>query len=116
MIDPLHAYVFRDPSFAPSGDTVVCIVDAATVSRFMDKEEIERAFSGYASYKQWPFREFVGVWGRRNTKRLRRFLRDRGAEIVLHRARPGRLRLTLWATNKLRERIRTIDAVTTTDR
>ena len=108
MTEAVTAYTFRDPTFAPSGDTIVCVVDATTSARFMSSAEVAEAFSGYALYKRGLLKGYIGVWGRRNSKRLRRFLQERGAEIVLHRSRPDDLRLSRWVTRNERSRIRSL--------
>ena len=106
MTEAVTAYTFRDPTFAQSGDTIVCVVDAAASARFMSIAEVADAFSGYALYTRGLLKGYVGVWGRRNCKRLRRFLQERGAEIILHRGRPVNLRLTRWVTRAERKRVR----------
>ncbi len=108
MTNAVTAYTFRDPTFAPSGDTIVCVVDAAASARFMSRAEVADAFSGYALYKRGLLKGYVGVWGRRNSKRLRRFLQERGAEITLHRGRPDGLRLSRWVTGNERKRVRSL--------
>jgi hypothetical protein len=116
MTDAVDAFTFRDPAFAPSGDTIVCIVDAAAAAAFMSKSEIADAFSGYALYRRGLLKGYVGVWGRRNSKRLRRFLEERGAEVVLHRGRPDGLRLSRYATRNERKRVRNLDQLNANDR
>jgi hypothetical protein len=108
MTNTVTAYTFRDRTFAPSGDTIVCVVDAATSALFMSSAEVADAFSGYALYKRGLLNGYVGVWGRRNSKRLRRFLQERGAEIILHRGMPDDLRLSRWVTHHERKRVRSI--------
>lgn len=108
MTNAVTAYTFRDPTFAPSGDTIVCVVDAASSARFISRAEVADAFSGYALYRRGLLKGYVGVTGRRNSKRLCRFLQERGAEIILHRGRPDGLRLSRWVTRSERSRIRSI--------
>src|ERR1700751_5735840 len=87
MADTLAVYVFRDPHFAPDGDTPVWIAERSEMERFIPKK-VARAFSGRAVYRRWPWKTYVGVWGRKNASRLRRFLRKRGAELTIHREAP----------------------------
>lgn len=103
---PLTAYAFRDPTFSPDGDTHVCVVERGALSAFMDVRELERAFSGAVFYRRGIWTCYVGVWGRRNGKRLRRFLSERGAAIVIERSKPDRARLALWSTHKVRANLR----------
>ena len=81
---------------------------------FLTLAEIDEAFSGYASYRQAPWmKRYVGVWGRKNCQRLRRFLRERGAEVVLSRERPRRLRLASYKTNGERKKVRLLSQLST---
>jgi hypothetical protein len=116
MKAPLAVYVFRDPHFSPSGDTLVCIAEQRRLKQFMTKKEVAYAFSGCATYRRsgvgksglfrWLERTYVGVWGRKNTSRFRRFLRERGAELVIHREAPEPLRLAYFSTENTRRRVR----------
>ena len=108
MAEPLDVYVFRDPHFAPDGDTLVCIAERAKMERFIPKTEVAWAFSGHAVYRRWPWKTYVGVWGRKNASRLRRFLRERGAEVTIHRESPPHLRLAYWTTANERRRVRSL--------
>lgn len=107
---PLTAYAFRDPNFSPDGDTHVCVVERGALVSFMDVRELHRAFSGAVFYRRGLWTCYVGVWGRRNGKRLRRFLQERGATVVIERSRPERVRLSLWSTQKVRAAFRQLHA------
>jgi len=82
----------------------------------MSKEEVAHAFSGCATYRRWDVgrswflrwmrRSYVGVWGKKNTSRFRRFLRERGAELVIHRSAPSHIRLAYFSTDNVRRRVR----------
>lgn len=116
MNAPLDVYVFRDSHFAPSGDTVVCIAEQKQLEQFMTKDEVAHAFSGCATYRRWDVgrswllrwlrRNYVGVWGKKNAARFRRFLRERGAELAVHRTTPSHLRLAYYSTENARRRVR----------
>ncbi len=122
MTDPLHVFVFRDPHFAPDGDTLVCIAEQAEVERFIPNDEVAWAFSGHAVYRRNERggllslvmallrrrRTYVGVWGRKNASRFRRFLRERGAELKIHSEAPANLRLVYWTTANERRRVRSL--------
>jgi hypothetical protein len=113
---PLDVYVFRDPHFSPSGDTLVCIAERRRLERFMTRQEIAHAFSGCATYRgsdgggswlsHWLRSSYVGVWGRKNTSRFRRFLRERGAELTIHRGAPSQIRLAYYTTDNARRQVR----------
>jgi len=109
--EPLNVYIFRDAHFAPNGDTVVCIVGSADLRAFMTADEVAEAFSGHAVYWRWPWRRYVGVWGDRNASRFRRFLRERGAELLIRRERPPKLRLGYHTTANSRKRVRRLEQV-----
>jgi len=82
MTDTLDVYEFRDPHFAPDGDTLVCVVERKRLKKYVSKREVSEAFSGCAVYRlRWPWNTYIGVWGKRNTSRFRRFLRERGADV-----------------------------------
>ena len=122
MTDPLDVYVFRDRHFAPDGDTLVCIAERAEMERFIPKDEVAWAFSGHVVYRRTERaglillvmallrrrRTFVGVWGRKNASRFRRFLRERGAELKIHSEAPANLRLAYWTTANERRRVRSL--------
>jgi hypothetical protein len=122
MPQPLDVYLFRDPHFAADGDTLVCVAERTDIERFIPKDEVAWAFSGLAVYEPRDegclfsvfsalFRQrgtYIGVWGRKNTSRFRRFLRERGAELRIHREAPANLRLAYWATENERRRVRSL--------
>lgn len=108
MTEPLVIYIFRDPHFAPDGDTMVCVVERTGCERFLSKNEISSAFSGHVAFRRWwPWQTFIGVYGRRNASRFRRFLRERGADLTILREMPSRALLVYWRTEGERKRIRT---------
>lgn len=89
MVQQIHAYEFPDTAFVVGSDPVVCVVPLFMLVRYMMVAELDDAFSGYASYRQAPWmKRYVGVWGRKNCHRLRRFLRERAANVVIDRERP----------------------------
>jgi hypothetical protein len=104
----LTTYSFQDTAFSPGGDTHVCIVEREALKAFMSQKEVAAAFSGHVVYRRGLFIRYVGVWGRRNGKRLRRFLSERGAKLTVIRGRPVGARLSLFETRASRERIRNL--------
>ena len=114
MLRQLTVFEFREGSFVVGSDSVTCIAPLAMLRQLMTLEEINGAFSGYASYLQAPWKaRYVGVWGRKNCQRFRRFLRERGAEIVIQRERPPQLRLTSFYTNGTRTKVRSLSELST---
>lgn len=105
---PLKVYSFRDTAFGPDGDTHVCVVERKALTAFMSQHDVTTAFSGCVVYRRGLFIRYVGVWGRRNGKRLRRFLSERGAAITIHRAKPLGARIAMFETRAKRERVRAI--------
>lgn len=102
-------YEFSEAALVVGSDPLVCVVRLRDVRPYMRLAEIDRAFSGYASYRRWPWMSrYVGVWGRKNCQRFRRFLRERGADIALHRERPDHLRLSSHKTRGKRSRVRSV--------
>lgn len=122
MVETLCVYVFRDPHFAPGGDTLVCVAERSKMERFIGKNEVAWAFSGHAVYRPAGRTKsrllslvsahlrrkhtYVGVWGRKNASRFRRFLRERGAKLEIHRHAPSDIRLTYWTTANERRKVR----------
>ena len=97
----VDAFVFRDPHFAPAGDTVVCIADRRQMKPYMKKGELGSLFAGYVVFRDrpWPWgRSYLGVWGKRNASKFRRLLRERGANVrVVDHAPPG-IRIAYFTT------------------
>jgi len=107
MPPQVHVYEFAETTFVVGSDPVVCIAPVSMMRRYLTIAEIDEAFSGYASYRQAPWmKRYVGVWGRKNCQRLRRFLRERGAELIIRRERPERLRLASYKTHGKRNKVR----------
>lgn len=106
MEPAVEIFLFRD-SFSASRDATVCVADLEAMKRFISVDELERAFSGFTAYHA-PTRCYVGVWGRRNGSRFRRFLRERGAALVLQRGKPENFERGPWVTHGERARIRSL--------
>jgi hypothetical protein len=111
MRNQVHAFEFSDTAFVVGSDPVVCVVPLSMLQGYMTLAELDDAFSGHASYRQAPWmKRYVGVWGRKNCQRLRRFLRERGADVVIHRERPLRLGLASYKTRATRKKVRLLAA------
>jgi hypothetical protein len=104
----IDAYIYRDVSLVSSGEAVVCIVDRCAADAYLSQGEVENLFGGCAVYATPEGREFVGVWGARNAARFRRYLRERGAQVLIHHRRSFDLRLRATKTTGNRPRVRVI--------
>jgi hypothetical protein len=100
MSNPLDVYVFRDGPFAPSGDTVVCVGERAPVEAHLGSGQVQSLFRGSAVYTNDATKQdYIGVWGVRKTSRLRRLLREQGAQLVIHAKPPPGVRLRYFTTS-----------------
>lgn len=100
----LTTYLFRDGHFAPSGDTVVCVADRATVEAALGRGQMEVLLRGGAVYTDNATKlDYIGVWGVRSASRFRRFLRECGFEIVIDRQRPPNVRLRYFTHHRRRK-------------
>ena len=109
MAHRITTYEFAESAYVAGSDPVVCIARLSQLKAVISLQEIDAAFSGYTSYRQAPWmRRFVGVWGRKNCQRLRRFLRERGAEVELLKERPPSLRLSHYMTRGTRAKVRSL--------
>jgi hypothetical protein len=107
----IPAYEFPDTAFVVGSDPIVCVVPLSMLDRHMTLTELDEAFSGHASYRQAPWmKRYVGVWGRKNCQKFRRFLRERGADVVIHGERPSRLGLASYKTSGTRKKVRLLAA------
>ena len=86
---PHAVFEYRNPVF---GATVLCDGETSWVERFMALDDFILPFGGWiASTDDETGKAYLGVWGKRNAKRFRRMLRERGAQFELIRGdRPGR--------------------------
>ena len=103
--EPVDVYIFRD-GLSPAGDAVVCIARRSALRRYISKAQIDAAFSGYVTYHRPLWKLYLGVWGSRNAARFRRFLRERGAEVIMHHKPPPLLTRTGSVRHKERARVR----------
>jgi hypothetical protein len=95
----LTVYLFRDSHFAPAGDTVVCAVEKTAVEAIVGMERFQTLFKGSAIYRNnGDKKDCLGVWGKQNASRLRRLLKENGAELIICRVPPPESRLQIWGT------------------
>jgi hypothetical protein len=91
-------YVFRDPRFAPAGDTVVCaapvdlVVSVYGGGGLNGEEGLSAAFGGAAFFRNAKTgSSFLGVWGARKASRFRSALRQRAVLNIVDAPPPARL-------------------------
>jgi hypothetical protein len=102
----LQAFIFREAALVRGGETEVCIVSETLITPFLTKDELNTAFSGYVIYRNDLCTDYLGVWGKRNGSRLRRFLRERGASLSMNYFKPEQIRIKVWTTQNERARVR----------
>ena len=103
--DRIPVYVFRDPHFAPAGDTAVSAAPVEAVVRIFgggginNSSGLETAFGGAAFFRDDATGKcHLGVWGARKAAKLRNTLRQSGLELDVIKAQPpGRL---VWYSTK----------------
>src|ERR1700722_10205351 len=101
MSSSLHVYMFRDDHFAPAGNTLACVGEKAKIELRLGDGQVETLFTGAAVYiSDATKQDYLGVWGARNASRLRRLLRERGAELVIHPKPPPGIRLRHWTISR----------------
>lgn len=97
MDHPVEVYVFRSGGFARNGDSVVCAARCEHIEGLLGAGILDAVFFGHAEYRDDEATRYLAVWGARNASRLRRLLRERGAELAVHHAPPP-ARLHHWTT------------------
>lgn len=95
----LNVYAFRSSAFARNRDSVVCIGVRKQLEGLLGTGVLSATFFGYALYRDHNETEYIGVWGARNASKLRRLLRERGAQVTTHRGSPPKVRLHHFVTN-----------------
>jgi hypothetical protein len=105
VTDRVAIYVFRDPHFAPAGDTFVSAAPLEAVVRvyggggIKDTAGLSAAFGGAAVFRDDATGKYhLGVWGARKAAKFRNALKQSGVEIeLIKRPPPGRL---VWYETK----------------
>ncbi len=109
MTSPLTIYAFRHGSFAPGGDTAVCVGERTRMEAVFGRDGVQELFDGKAVFTNDALKlDYLGVWGVRNASRLRRLLREQGVEVIVARTSPpdARLRYFSHSTARLKRRQR----------
>ena len=91
-------YVFRDPHFAPAGDTIVSaapldlVVSVYGGGGLIGESGLSTAFGGAALFRNDETGEcYLGVWGERNASRFRSALQAATDLTIAHEAPRARL-------------------------
>jgi hypothetical protein len=91
-------YVFREPRFAPAGDTVVCaapldlVVSVYGGGGLKGEGGLSAAFGGTIFFQaEKTGAPYLGVWGARNASRFRSALRRRSVLDIIRDRPPARL-------------------------
>jgi hypothetical protein len=103
--DRVTIYVFRDPHFAPAGDTFVSAAPLEAVVRvyggggIKDTGGLSAAFGGAAVFRDDATGKYhLGVWGARKTAKFRNALKRSSVEVeIIKSPPPGRL---VWYETK----------------
>ncbi len=69
---------------------VVCIAYLNALGEVLGENDLAALFGGWIKYRsESDGVKYLGVWGGRNSGTMRRILRERGVEVVLHHIRPA---------------------------
>jgi hypothetical protein len=104
----IDAYIFRD-HFGHGQAAIVCIVPRLTANALLGPDWATKLFGGCAVYSDPDGQDFVGVWGARNTPRFRRFLKERGAALLIQEHRPVHLTRRFFSTGGRRPKVRMLE-------
>jgi hypothetical protein len=91
----MDLFEFKDSFRLDESERVVCIGERALVTRALSESELAKLFGGWIIYGDPSGRDYLGVWGARKARTLRRILRERGVDISLTRARPDAIHMTV---------------------
>ena len=96
----IEVYQFRTNWFTDGRSERIAMLGLADqIEPLIHRKEFMKLFGGYFLSVRGE-KEYLGVWGRRKTSRMRRILRDRGAEVILHEETPEvQLRMVTTGTS-----------------
>jgi hypothetical protein len=86
MENILYEYREKWEGEKPPGRYIIC-GEKAFIAKYIKKQEFAELFGSYVIWKvknkNWFFSDYlsIGVYGKRNASRLKRILRERGAEF-----------------------------------
>jgi hypothetical protein len=80
---------FREERGWAGSQPVVGFAEKPIIEELLGKKKLSDVFEGYLEYESVDGNQrFIGVWGNRNTVKLRQMLREKGARIVIERPSP----------------------------
>ena len=91
----MHLFEFKDSFYFNQSERVVCIGERALVTKTLSESELAKLFGGWIIYRDPSGLDYLGVWGARKARTLRRILRERGVDFSLGRTRPGGIRMMM---------------------
>lgn len=91
----MDLFEFRDRFQLGASERVVCIGERAFLAKVLSENEMEKLFGGWIIYSDTNHLDYIGVWGARNARTMRRMLRERGIDVSLTRGRPPAVRMRL---------------------
>jgi hypothetical protein len=94
----MHLFEFKDSFRRDESERVVCIGERTLLTKVLSESELETFFGGWIIYSDPNDLDYIGVWGARKVRTLRRILRERGADVSLTRTRPDTIRMRLRHT------------------
>ena len=89
----MDLFEFKDSFRLDESERVVCIGERALVTRALSESELAKLFGGWIIYSDPRGLDYLGVWGARKVRILRRILRERGVDVSLTRTRPDAIRM-----------------------
>jgi hypothetical protein len=89
----MDLFEFKDSFRLDESERVVCIGQRALVAKALSESELAKLFGGWIIYSDPSGLDYLGVWGARKARTLRRILRERGVDVFLTRTRPGAIRM-----------------------
>jgi hypothetical protein len=98
----MNLFEFRESFRRDESERVVCIGERALLTKVLSESELEKLFGGWIIYSDPNNLDYLGVWGARKARALRRILRERrGVDVTLTRTRPDALRMRLRHTQSI---------------
>jgi hypothetical protein len=89
----MHLFEFKDSFRFNESERVVCIGERALVTMTLCESELAKLFGGWIIYSDPSGLDYLGIWGARKARTLRRILRERGVDVSLSRTRPDAIRM-----------------------
>jgi hypothetical protein len=94
----MQLFEFKDIFRRDESERLVCIAERTLLTKALSESELEKFFGGWIIYSDRSDLDYIGVWGARKVRTLRRLLRERGVDVSLTRTRPDAIRMRLRHT------------------